>query len=110
MPPTGSSATACSCVRRCLHRFTASERTPPRGLHPHVLRSGAPMRRFTALLLLVFAAACGGSRPAQSHGSTPELDPGAGADAEQYADADSFALPPAPEVDSLIPPEEIAAE
>jgi membrane-bound lytic murein transglycosylase D len=65
------------------------------------------MRRIPALLLPALLVACGGSRQTSSAGATPEpVPPGA----EQYAGADSLPLPPAPSVDSLIPPEELAAE
>ena len=64
------------------------------------------MHRLSALLPLLLLLACGGSRQAQST-PEPELD----ADVEQYAASDdTLALPPAPELDSLIPPEELAAE
>ena len=66
------------------------------------------MPRIPALLLLAFLAACGGARQ-PSNDATPEPASPAGAQhAGQYADADS--LPPAPAFDSLIPPEELAAE
>jgi membrane-bound lytic murein transglycosylase D len=64
------------------------------------------MHRLSALLSLLLLVACGGSRQAPS---TPE--PEHDAAAEQYAAGDdSLALPPAPTLDSLIPPEELAAE
>ena len=69
------------------------------------------MLRPTALLLLALTVACGGSRQVPSPGSTPEPEQRADTQsAEQYATADSFALPPAPFFDSLIPAEELAAE
>ena len=68
------------------------------------------MRRIPALLLLTLLIACGGSKQATPPG-TPEPERStAGKAPEQYAAADSFALPPAPDVDTLIPPEELAAE
>jgi membrane-bound lytic murein transglycosylase D len=82
---------------------------------PNVLRSGATMLRIPALLLLTLALACGGSRQTQSS-TTPEPnspstdEPRTDEAAEPYAEVDSFALPAAPELDSLIPPEELAAE
>ena len=64
------------------------------------------MRRLPALVLLTFLVACGGSRQA-----TPPQVPEPAGPGERYADAaDSLALPPAPDVDTLIPPEEHAAE
>jgi membrane-bound lytic murein transglycosylase D len=68
------------------------------------------MRRIPALLLLTLLTACGGSKQPTPPG-TPEPERSiAGKSPEQYAAADSFALPPAPGVDTLIPPEELAAE
>jgi hypothetical protein len=64
------------------------------------------MHRLSPLLPLLLLVACGGSRPTPPT-PEPELDPAA----EQYAAGDdSLALPPAPPLDSLIPPEELAAE
>ena len=69
------------------------------------------MLRTPALLLLALVVACGGSRQVPSSDPAPEPDPAvASPNAEAYADADSFALPPAPDLDTLIPAEELAAE
>ncbi len=68
------------------------------------------MRRTPALLLLTFLIACGGSQQATPP-TTPQPERAArGGTPEQHAKLDSFALPPAPDVDTLIPPEELAAE
>jgi membrane-bound lytic murein transglycosylase D len=68
------------------------------------------MRRIPALVLLTLLIACGGSKQATPPG-TPEPERSiTGESPEPYAAADSFALPPAPDVDTLIPPEELAAE
>ena len=68
------------------------------------------MRRIPALVLLALALACGGSRPTPPS-ATPEPDSSKSHQAtEQYAEADTLALPAAPDLDSLIPPEELAAE
>ena len=74
------------------------------------------MLRSSALLAIVILAACGGShRPPES----PAPDAAAvdhpptvaqALQAERVDTLDPFALPPAPEVDSLIPAEELAAE
>jgi membrane-bound lytic murein transglycosylase D len=68
------------------------------------------MRRVPALLLLTLLFACGGSKQATPPGTPEPKRSAADKSPERYADADSFALPPAPEVDTLIPPEELAAE
>ncbi|HEY7504037.1 MAG TPA: LysM peptidoglycan-binding domain-containing protein [Gemmatimonadales bacterium] len=68
------------------------------------------MRRSPALLLLTFLIACGGSQQATPPGKPAPERSTAGGSPEQHARADSVALPPAPEVDTLIPPEELAAE
>ena len=62
------------------------------------------MLRLSALLPLLLLLACGGSRQAPS---STEPEPGG---AEYAAGDESLALPPAPAIDSLIPPEELAAE
>jgi membrane-bound lytic murein transglycosylase D len=68
------------------------------------------MPRIPALLLLALLLACGGSRQTPTS-ATPQPDTSrADQPTGQYADADSFALPAAPALDSLIPPEELAAE
>ena len=63
------------------------------------------MLRPTALLLLALLLGCGGSRQPSSTNPAPES---AAASPEQHADG-AFALPPAPRLDTLIPPEELAA-
>jgi membrane-bound lytic murein transglycosylase D len=76
------------------------------------------MARVLHLLPLVLLVACGGSRqaaqPSPVAGSGvptdarhPQASP---SDHSADPDADQFALPPAPEFDTLIPPEEIRAE
>jgi membrane-bound lytic murein transglycosylase D len=67
------------------------------------------MRRVPTLLLLALLAACGGSRQSPPPATTPAPQSTAREPAT-HAVADSLALPPAPEVDTLIPPEELAAE
>lgn len=68
------------------------------------------MRRTPAFLLLTLLIACGGSRQAAPP-AAPEPEGSASAEATaQQTDAELLALPPAPEVDTLIPPEELAAE
>ena len=68
------------------------------------------MLRTPALLLLALVLACGGSRQAPSS-AAPEPDSSRADEAPvQYAEVESPALPAAPELDSLIPPEELAAE
>jgi membrane-bound lytic murein transglycosylase D len=68
------------------------------------------MRRLPALVLLTLLIACGGSRQSTPP-EMPEPEHSRADDSvRQYAEADSFALPPAPDVDTLIPPEELAAE
>jgi membrane-bound lytic murein transglycosylase D len=69
------------------------------------------MLRPNALLLLALLTACGGSRQESPSTPAPESDPQRAAqrDAQQAA-ADSFALPPAPSIDYLIPAAELAAE
>jgi membrane-bound lytic murein transglycosylase D len=68
------------------------------------------MRRTPAFLLLTLLIACGGSRQAAPP-AAPEPEGSASAEATaQQNDAELLALPPAPEVDTLIPPEELAAE
>ena len=64
------------------------------------------MLRPTALLLLALLLGCGGSRQPSSTNPAPES---ADTSPEQRADG-AFALPPAPRLDTLIPPEELAAE
>ena len=68
------------------------------------------MRRTPALLLLALLIACGGSKQATPPGTPEPKRSTADKSPQQYADADSLALPPAPDVDTLIPPEELAAE
>ncbi|HEU4523591.1 MAG TPA: LysM peptidoglycan-binding domain-containing protein [Gemmatimonadales bacterium] len=67
------------------------------------------MRRVPALLLLTLLIACGGSRQAAPPAG-PEPADRSQVSATRHAGADTFALPPAPDVDTLIPPEELAAE
>jgi membrane-bound lytic murein transglycosylase D len=77
------------------------------------------MLRPSVLLPLVLLVACGGSRQASREGPVPEprsQAPGpyaqSGPDdgSASSADDNPFALPPAPEFDSLIPAAELAAE
>jgi membrane-bound lytic murein transglycosylase D len=68
------------------------------------------MRRTPALLLLALLIACGGSQQAAPPGTPEPSRSTAGGSPEQHARADSLTLPPAPDVDTLIPPEELAAE
>ncbi|MBA3317301.1 MAG: transglycosylase SLT domain-containing protein [Gemmatimonadales bacterium] len=75
------------------------------------------MPRSSALLSLILLVACGGSQRGPGQGPVPESGD---RPADQYAeredvpvqsgDVNPFALPPAPEFDSLIPAEELAAE
>ena len=64
------------------------------------------MLRPTALLLLALLLGCGGSRQPSSTNPAPES---AARSPARHADG-SLALPPAPRLDTLIPPEELAAE
>jgi membrane-bound lytic murein transglycosylase D len=64
------------------------------------------MLRPTALLLLALLLGCGGSRQPSSTNPAPES---AATSPERHADG-TLALPPAPRLDTLIPPEELAAE
>lgn len=64
------------------------------------------MLRPTALLLLALLLGCGGSRQPSSTNPAPES---AATSPERHADG-ALALPPAPRLDTLIPPEELAAE
>ena len=68
------------------------------------------MRRIPALLLLTLLIACGGSKQATAPGTPEPRRSTADKSPERHAAADSFSLPPAPDVDTLIPPEELAAE
>ena len=63
------------------------------------------MRRLAVLLSLVLLVACGGSKRAPQPGPSPERKTPA-----PKPETTALALPPAPEFDSLIPPEELAAE
>jgi membrane-bound lytic murein transglycosylase D len=64
------------------------------------------MLRPTALLLLALLLGCGGSRQPSSTNPAPES---AATSPARHADG-TLALPPAPRLDTLIPPEELAAE
>jgi len=74
------------------------------------------MSRFALLLFLALALACGGHRPAPQ--VAPAAHPVASAPSRRHpreprsppAIADVLVLPPAPELDTLVPPEELAAE
>ncbi len=68
------------------------------------------MVRLSLVVMLAFIFACGGPRQAPPEGPAPESG-----SPEEYArggglETDTFALPPAPAVDSLIPAVELAAE
>jgi len=72
------------------------------------------MPRSRGIVLLVILAACGGQKPAPSPSPSP-AGAGSAADAARGSgtratERSPRALPPAPELDTLIPPAELAAE
>src|SRR5687767_10440274 len=68
------------------------------------------MARLSIVVPLALVLACGGHRQAPPEGPAPESGPSPEYSGRHAVQADSFALPPAPEFDSLIPAVELAAE
>ena len=67
-------------------------------------------RALLASVVLALTIGCGGGQPTPNTAPAPQKNPPAQKAHETRAKPDLAALPPAPELDSTVPPEELLAE